>query len=536
MDGPPLPELLDFPGYVRHYASCAPERMAVARGAEGFSYQWADVEVTRYGAGLRRLGSGPGTVIAAIGDSRPECFFLFLACCQVGGVFLGLNPKHTARELLQVCEDAKPRVVFVLLDVEDRENIDKIAGILRGISSLDYIVVGSAAEGISGISLDEFLESGDPDDGESPAPRDASACALVYTSGSTGVPKGALLPQIGLLRSATLTWRHWYGGMAEIRTIAQHPINHVAWLTCECLAALVAGGTLHFRERFDAASTLRLIEEEKINLWFTFPAMAALVMASPEFGATDLSSLERVAFGSAPSVQLLHALRDHTDAVVSTSYGLTEACGGAVTATRDDDELEIVAGSVGRVVGDIGVRIVDQDGREASPGEPGELLISDPTVFLGYLGRPAETAAAIDAEGWLCTGDLVTRDSDGVVRLVGRKRDMFKSGGYNVYPAEIEQVLCQYPGVMAAAVVDAPDPVWGHVGVAYLVLAEEVLPDADGLTSFLRARLANYKVPKQVRYMSGLPRLANGKVDKSALRSSASSSSTGAARSTREAS
>jgi acyl-CoA synthetase (AMP-forming)/AMP-acid ligase II len=221
---------------------------------------------------------------------------------------------------------------------------------------------------------------------------------------------------------------------------------------------------------------------------------------------------------------------------MSTSYGLTEASGGAVTATGGDDGLELVANSVGRVVPGVEVKIVDDDCEDADPGEPGELLIRDSSVFLGYLNRPADTSVAIDHQGWLHTSDVVARDQSGVLRLVGRKREIFKSGGYNVYPGEVEQVLCEYPDVMAAAVLDVPDPLWGQVGVGFVVLADGVALDRDALSSFLRTKLANYKVPKRLEARTSLPQLANGKVDKIALRAAATSVLTGRTSAEREAS
>ena len=252
---------------------------------------------------------------------------------------------------------------------------------------------------------------------------------------------------------------------------------------------------------------LRLVEDERLTLWVAFPSMIALAMQTPEFDGSDLSSLHRVALASAPSLELLTRLRTRTDAVFTASYGLTEASGGAVTASAPGADLATVAGTIGHVVGGVEYRV---------DAATGELLLKDECVFLGYLNRPDATAAAIDADGWLHTGDAVTVEPDGNLRLVGRLKEMFKSGGYNVYPSEVERELCSHPAVSEVAVVAAPDPLWSEVGVAFVVPAAAL--DLEELREHARERLANYKVPKRLLLVDALPRLPNGKVDRLSLR------------------
>jgi acyl-CoA synthetase (AMP-forming)/AMP-acid ligase II len=530
-----LPKLADLPAYVRHYADLSPGHLAMSIEGQHLTYSTVRERLARYSAALRRLGLGKGSAIAVFGNSRPECFLLFLACCETGTVFLGLNPKHTSGELLKLCADADPGALFVMTGNHDENQAAKVRELSAAIPSIRHLILRSPASitDVEGTGLDDLTAEPGADPG--PAPDPGAPCALIYTSGSTGLPKGALLSQAGLIRSAMLTWDHWYGRLRGIRTVAQHPISHVTWLTLECLTTMIAGGTLYFRERFDGPGTLELIERERVNLWFTFPSMADLAMKSDNFVTTDISSLRQVAFGSSPSLEILRALRSRTEAVLSTSYGLTEASGGAITATAQTDSLDLVASSLGRVVPGVRARVADPEGREAPLGEPGELLISDTCVFTGYLNRAADTGAALDEDGWLHTGDIVTRDSSGILRLIGRMREMFKSGGYNVYPAEIEQVLCDYPGVLAAAVVDVPDPLWGQIGVGFIAAPDAPVPDPARLDAFVRQRLANYKIPKRFEFRARLPHLENGKVNKKALREEAIRGMTVTATAKREA-
>ena len=528
-----LPALADLPAYVGHYAERWPGRLAMSADDQCLDYAAVLERLGQYTAALRRLGLGRRSVVAVFGNPRPECLLLFLACCATGAVFLGLNPKYSSRELALVCEDASPRALFVMIDPHDEEQATKVKELPGAVSSLRHLVLRAPVGGMNGVMLDDLMAG--PGAHAGPALDPGSPCALVYTSGSTGLPKGALLSQAGLLRSAMLTWNYWYGRLREIRAVVQHPINHVAWLTCECLTPMVAGGTLFFRERFDGPGTLELIEKERLNLWFTFPSMAALAMRSASFSRADISSLQRIAFGSSPSLEIIKALQSRTSAVLSTSYGLTEASGGAVTATAETDAADLVASSVGRVVPGVEVKVVDHEGQEVPRGEPGELLVRDSCVFAGYLDRAADTDACLDQDGWLHTGDIVTRDVSGVVRLVGREREMFKSGGYNVYPAEVEQVLCEYPGVTAAAVVDVPDPLWGQAGVGFVVAPDTAALDLVGFDAFVRQRLANYKIPKRFEFRAALPQLGNGKVNKTVLREEATGAMTVTTSARREA-
>ncbi len=490
---------------------------------ERLTYAELEAAVQRFASALLAQGIGTGDVVAVLGFSRPECVLAFLATCRVGAVFLGLSPKHTERELAFVLDDSRPRLLLGMHSRSEPEQDAKLAALRSSGFEAPIVTRGGAVPGLSE-SLESFLEAGVehavPGAERSRASAD-TPCAIVYTSGSTGAPKGALLSQRGMIRSALLSWEHWYGGLEPLRAVALHPINHVGWLICECVATLVPGGTMFCKERFDGAGTLRLIERERLNLWLAFPSMLILAKETPEFVRCDLTSLETIALGMPASVELMRAYRDKTGAVMCISYGLTEASGGSVTVTARDADLETIATTIGRPVPGIEVRVMGLDGKLAGAGEDGELLVRDRSVFLGYLNRPEATAETLDRDGWLHTGDVVRADATGELRMVGRMREMFKSGGYNVYPTEIEGVIGSHPAVAAVAVVETPDPLWHEVGVAYVVLKEGVALDAETLRAFARQRLANYKVPKRFALVDALPQLPNGKFDKVALRAQA---------------
>jgi acyl-CoA synthetase (AMP-forming)/AMP-acid ligase II len=480
-----------------------------------------DFAVERYAGAMEAHGIRTGDVVAVLGFSRPECVVAFLAACRAGAVFLGLNPKHTERELAFVLDDSRPRLLLGMHSRNEPEQDAKLAALKGSGFETPIVTRGGAVPGLSE-SLESFLEAGDAAlKIERSRPPAGAPCAIVYTSGSTGAPKGALLSQRGMIRSALLSWEHWYGAIGPVRALAQHPINHVGWLICECVATLVPGGTMFCRERFDGAGTLRLIERERLNLWLAFPSMLILAKETPEFERCDLTSLETIALGMPASVELMRAYRDKTGAVMCISYGLTEASGGSVTVTARDADLETIATTIGRPVPGIEVRVMGLDGKLAGAGEDGELQVRDRSVFLGYLNRPEATAEALDGEGWLHTGDVVCANAQDELRMVGRKKEMLKSGGYNVYPTEIEGVIGSHPAVAAVAVVETPDPLWHEVGVAYVVPRGGVVLNEEALKAYARQRLANYKVPKRFVLVDTLPQLPNGKFDKVALRAQA---------------
>ena len=395
-----------------------------------WSYRAVHRRLGQYSGALRRLGLGDSSVVAVFGYPRPECFLLFLACCNVGAVFLGLNPKYTSRELALVCEDASPRALFVMIDPYDEEQMAKVKALSGVISSVQHLVVRAPVIGMDGSGSTTLpprrtwqLGAADP----------GSPCAVVYTSGSTGSPKGALISQAGLLRSAMLSWNYWYGALRDIRTVVQHPINHVAWLTCECVTPMVAGGTLFFRERFDGPGTLSYREGTSEPVVDNFPWMVAIAMKSAASPRPIYPHCSGLPFDLSVSRDYERAAAAYGRGAVHQLWpdrGEWRSC----DSHRPGDALDLVASSVGRVVSGIEVRVVGGEGRDA-PERTGPFLIRDSCVFSGYLGRAAEHRSCLEQDGWLHAGDIVTRDASGIVRLIGRKREMFKSGGYNVYPS-----------------------------------------------------------------------------------------------------
>jgi acyl-CoA synthetase (AMP-forming)/AMP-acid ligase II len=298
------------------------------------------------------------------------------------------------------------------------------------------------------------------------------------------------------------------------------PVSHIGSSSDIVSHALVGGGTIVFQERFDPAEALALIERQRITCLLQVPTMLQRMLAVPDRRDRDTASLRLLFFEGAPMpAEQIPDLQELAAAVV-TGWGLTESsC--SVTYTAADDPLPVLAETVGRPAPGCELRIAGADGKTASDGEAGEVLVRGPCVMAGYFRQPEATAAAIDAEGWLHSGDIGHFDESGRLRLIGRVKEMFKSGGYNIYPREIEMVLESHPAVSLAAVVAMPDPLYREIGCAFLLRKPGCSLDAAAIDAWCRARLANYKIPKRFVIRDELPLLPIGKLDKTALRTEA---------------
>jgi len=486
-------------------------------------------EVDRVAAALLAAGLRRGERVAWLSDPRLDFFVHFLAATSIGLVWQGLNPKYTWAELSYVVGDFAPTVVFDGRAPEERADdlaerlVDEVDGPQRAI------VVDSA-------DWQDFLDAGTTLDDRADVlavhraeVRPLDPAFVVYTSGSTGRPKGALLTHRGVCYcGVTGTTAR---GAPDLPVICNLPVNHVGAISDVCCRKMVGGGTIVFQERFDPAGMLALVEAERIGVGGGVPTMFQLCVDHPDFTARDLSSIRQVQWGGAamPAPVLERILdRLEVDRCVC-GYGMSETTGG-VTAMPPDATLEQLLTTVGRVIPGHEFRIVDPDGGEVADGESGEIRVRGDWTMAGYWNRPEATAETIDADGWLHTGDLGLLRPDGHVQLVGRMSEMFKTGGYNAYPREIEMCLEEHPAVRMAAVVSVPDPVFDEVGHAFVVVDPDELGGAttdgasDGvptgehvLRDHCRERLANYKVPKVVHLRDELPRLPIGKVDKKAL-------------------
>jgi fatty-acyl-CoA synthase len=492
--------------WTENLAQLFPEREAVfdVRTGARVSYPQLHARVRRMARVLARLEVAKGDRVAVLANNRLEHLDALFACARLGALYVPLNWRLAAPELAFLLQDAEPRVLLY-----DDEHAAVAEALCRD-------------EDVRGTSLDALEQPGGlyalVEDDDTPAQADLDLedpwCVL-YTSGTTGRPKGALLPYRQVAFNAMNTHTALDLTSAD-RTITYTPMFHTGALHVLTTPLLTAGGSLVLTDGFDPAQCLELAEREGVTLLFGVPTTFEMMAASERFERTDLSKVRVALCGGAPCPISLIERYAARGVRFKQGYGLTEVGPNCLNLRVED--IDRKRGAAGRPNLHIAAKVIDDDGRTlAGPGR-GELCLAGPCVCLGYWRRADATAASFTPDGFFRTGDVVERDDEGFFTIVDRKKDMFISGGENVYPAEVEKALADHPRVAACAVVGVPDDKWGEVGRAYVEGAALQGVDLGGLKAWLRERLAAYKVPKQFVALDALPRNASGKVEKHLLR------------------
>lgn len=485
-------------------ARCTPERTALILepGGERFTYAELDGRAQRAARVLGALGVGPGDRVSILAENGPAHLDLLFGCARLGAILVPLNWRLAAPELARLLDDAAPRVLVWgpgFAAVADGATAQGIACLpLEGAPGWEERLANAPD-----LELPEAAAAGD------------DPWMILYTGGTTGQPKGALLTYASVAANALNTIAGWQLRPDDVVPIAL-PLFHTGGLHVFTTPLLALGGTIVLtRGRFDPGRMLDIIERHRATLVFLVPTMFQSVMADPRFAASDWSSVRFCISGGAPCPLPVYEAYWGKGLVFKQGYGLTEA--GPNNFAMPDHEVRRKVGSVGLPILGAAIRLVDGAGRTVPAGAVGEVVIAGPHLCRGYWRNPGATAEAIRG-GWLHTGDLAYRDEEGYHYIVDRKKDMFISGGENVYPAEVEAALYTHPAVAECAVIGVPDPKWGEAGRAFVVLRPGAAAAPEELRQHLRARLAAYKVPKTVEFRTGLPRSAAGKILKRELR------------------
>lgn len=445
--------------------------------------------------GLGQRGLGPGDVLALVLPPSVEYELAYLAAAKLGAITAGVNDRLTAAERASVIERAQPRLVLTTADDGSAfETVTVVPG-----TGADDVLVGLRAGGESPAPIDD-----DPD----------RPVAIVFTSGTTGTPKGALYGnrQLAFI-TATDVGDTWGGGA---RSFTGTSFAHLGFMT-KLAGNLRRGGTSFILARWSAPRALALLAEHRMTTVAGVPAQLALMLRQPDFDAYDLDCVQLIIAGGGPiTPDLAEEARARFHAALATRYSCTEAGIGLGTAADDPPEDAVV--SVGRPHPAVELRLLDEDDATVPAGEVGAVCLRSPAVMIGYWRDPDATRAAFTAERFVRTGDLGWLDDRGRLRLVGRTKEMYVRGGYNVYPVEVEGLLSTHPAVAAVAVVPRPDPVMGEVGVAVVVARDPARPPTlEGLRAHAGDRLARYKLPEDLRVVDALPLTAMDKVDRRAL-------------------
>lgn len=475
---------------------------------ERFTYRQLDDRAARTATcWLGVLGLTPGDRIGLLAHNRVEFIDAFFAAAKSGVVLVPIGTRLTAPEIAFIAKDAGLRAL-----IYDGAFAETVRGVRATLSLEQWIALDAPAHA-DDRRLADLLLCMPGRQPTRPAPEDI--CCLLYTSGTTGKPKGVMVPHRMVAWNGYNTAIGWQLREDDVSPIFT-PLYHAGGLGAFLLPIFAIGGTIVLHAGFDAAEIWRVMERERCTVVLGVPTIYKLLMDAPEFERTDLSSVRWLISGGAPLPLYIIEAYQRRGIVFKQGYGLTEVGVNCFAMTVEESIRK--KGSIGKPLMFTEARAAGEDGGEVPPGEVGELWLRGPHVCSGYWNNPEATAAAIDAEGWFHTGDLARRDEDGFYYIAGRQKDMLISGGVNIYPAEIEGALLLHPAVQDAAVVGVPDDTWGEVGVAFVVPRTDPPPSSEELSVFLAGTLAKYKIPRRWMFLRELPRTAYGKVLKTELR------------------
>ena len=504
-----------IPQVLQHAARLWPDKLAIQDGATQLSF--SDLALKAEAVASAMIGSGLqfGDRFSIWAANIHEWVWVALGGMMAGGVLVPLNTRYKGIEAGDILRRSQSRLLFTTNDFLNTDYPQLLAD--EKLPALEHtILLRGSSEQLP--SLDDFLAANKHDClTEIPARiaqiNDATPSDIMYTSGTTGAPKGVISSH-GQTVAIFDVWAATVGLNSDDRYLIVNPFFHsfgykAGWLSC-----LIKGATAIPMAVFNVAQMLKTITLQKISILPGAPTIFQSMLAEPTLTDTDTSSLRCAVTGAANvPEQLVYDIKHLLGFdQVFTAYGLTECA--VVSITRADDDLSLIANTAGKAINDTAVKIVDDAGKEVGTHETGKITVQGFNVMQGYFNDPAATATAIDRQGWLDTGDLGHKDNNGYIKVTDRAKDMFITGGFNCYPAEIETLLLRHDHIVGAAVVGAPDERLGETGHAYLVLNTSAKINHESLTRWSREHMANFKVPRQFIAVHELPRNAAGKVQK----------------------
>ena len=472
------------------------------------SYQEFDEKTDVIAKGLEKIGAGKGDRVGLLLPNCHEVVESYYGIWKSGGISVSLNPMYTEREIEYVINDSGAKYLITSDIFRDRveatrANMPSLEGVIMvGPEAVpDTIPYAEIAEGKERIG-DKGIK---PDD----------AAQIMYTSGTTGSPKGAVLPHNGIIATVTASFDLGYYGEEDC-TLCALPFFHIYAVLVFSINLYAGGRGVVIHERFDPEAVLQNFGKHGVSVFFGVPTMYSFLLDTYDASRHDVSKIRLGAVGAAPvPVPVMREIEEKFGMTIVEGFGQTESCGGCAIERLDRERKE---GSCGIPADGIDVKIVDENDNEVPRGEVGELIMRGPLVMKEYWNKPEETAKTL-RNGWLHTGDLARRDEDGYLYIVDRLRDMIITGGFNIYPKEIEDVLYSHPAVLEATVIGAPDAVKGELAKAYIVLKEGENATEEEFDDFCRQRLAAYKVPRIYEFKdTPLPKNPQGKILKRVLR------------------
>lgn len=511
-----------IPGALACAAAKFQDDEALVDGPARLTFGELASRVDRVARALLASGVQAGDRVALWAPNSAEWVVASFAVYAVGAVLVPMNTRYRGEEAGHVLRTSRARLLFSVTDFLGTDLTALLADV-PGLSALEEMVILDGPVPPGSVSMATF-EARATDGLQSEVDRRRAAITaddasdIIFTSGTTGKPKGAVLAHGASIRTY-LAWSELVGLRHGDRYLLVYPFFHTAGLKSGVLACILRGACIIPHAVFDVVPVMRRVAEERITMLPGPPTVFQSILDHPEFASFDLSSLRLSVTGAATiPVEVIRRMREELcfDTVV-TGYGLTETT-GTVSMCRHDDPPAVIATTVGRPLPGVDVRVVDDAGRPTARGEPGEILVRGYNVMREYFEDPEATKAAIDEDGWLLTGDIGVLGSDGNLRITDRKKDMYIVGGFNAYPAEIEAIMVEHPAVGQVAVIGMPDDRLGEVGAAFVVPRPGYTIDRDELVAWCRDHMANFKVPRTIRLVESLPLNPTGKVMKFKLR------------------
>ncbi len=507
--------------------------LAVSDGATTLTYSGLFEAARSFGAALVASGVERGDRVALWAFNSAEWIVACLGLFQAGAVLVPVNTRFKGPEAAEVLSRSGARVLVTVTDFLGADYVKMLRSASAGLAELPelktiIVAHGRVPEGAE--SWPDFAARATASAMAEAGRRQAAAGTddvsdILFTSGTTGVPKGVVMTHGRTLYCAT-DWVAMTGLGPADRYLMINPYFSQFGYKAGILACVAAGAAMLPEAVLDVDRVLSRVQQERVTVLPGPPTLYQSILDRPQLDRYDLSSLRVAVTGSADiPVELIRRIHEELPfSTIISGYGMTE--GGTAASTGPGDEFAAIATTVGRARPGFEIRIVDEQGNDVPAGEIGEIVFRGKSVMLRYLDDPEGTAAALSADGWLRSGDLGMFDDRGRLRIVGRLKDMFIVGGFNVYPAEVENALLRHPGIRRAAVIGIPDKRLGEVGMAFVVFTEEATAaNQESVISWCREQMANYKVPRVVEVVSELPLNASGKVEKGVLRTRAASGS-----------
>ena len=498
------------------------DRVAVDDGARRLTYRELGTRVHEVAAALVASGVQKGDVVSIWAPNSIEWIEAFLGLEHAGAVLAPINTRFKGREAADILARSGAKVLVTVDRFLDVEYVELLRASGVDLPALETIVVIGGAVRDDVITWDELVARADDASRAEASVRAASVTTddvsdILFTSGTTGVPKGVVQTH-----GRTMCVGDDWVVMAGLRTgdvyLMVNPYFHMFGLKAGILSSIAAGATMLPEPVFDIIRVLKRVQDDRVTVLPGAPTIYQAMLDAPDRASFDLSSLRVAVTGAADiPVELIRRIfAELPFTTVAAGYGLTEA--GTAAGSGPDDDETMIATTVGRARPTFEVRIVDGEGNDVGAGETGEVVLRGGSVMLGYLDDPDATRAVLSDDGWLRTGDLGMIGADGCLRIVGRVKDMFIVGGFNAYPAEIENALLRHDAVQQVAVIGIPDERLGEVGMAFVVKQPGAAVTEDELIAWARDEMANYKVPRRVAFLDALPFNATGKVVKDELR------------------